>query len=286
MYYKNHKTFIPRSTLIIDSLSILTLLTTFIISSIYNFSYWYLILVLPIGMFIICWMFSYILVFSLSFFCSKTKKYAKPNPFFNHLFNASYDILIGSSRTSIILDGFDKLNDLKENTFILVSNHLSRFDNMIESLVLDKYKLAFISKPSNFKIPFGNRYMNRCLYLCMNRDSLKDCLNTIKEASRYLKDDITSIGIFPEGTRSSDYEIHEFKPGAFKLAFNSMKPIIICSIDNTYNIHKNFPFRRTKVYLKLIDILTYEDYKDLNSVNLSLKVNDMIKVDLYNRRNK
>lgn len=286
MKYKDKKIFIPRSILIIDILSLLTLLITFITSSIYNFSYWYLIIVLPICMYLTLWIMSYLIVFSLSFLCSKTKKYEKPNKIFNHLFNASYDIIIGSSKTTIKLEGFDKLNTLNDNTFILISNHLSRFDNMIESVILDGYKLAFISKPSNFKIPFGNRYMNRCLYLCLNRDSLKDSLNTIKKASEYLSNDITSIGIFPEGTRSKDFEVHEFKPGAFKLAFNSHKPILVCSIDNTFKIHKHFPFRYTIVNLTLIDILNYEDYKDLNTISLSTKVNDMIKIDILNRRNK
>lgn len=50
--------------------------------------------------------------------------------------------------------------------------------------------------------------MNRSLYMKIDRKSPLKALRAINKATDSLKEDITSIGIFQEGTRSKDYEVH------------------------------------------------------------------------------
>jgi 1-acyl-sn-glycerol-3-phosphate acyltransferase len=50
--------------------------------------------------------------------------------------------------------------------------------------------------------------------------------------------------IFPEGTRSRDGKMHEFKGGAAKLAIDSGVPLIPVRIEGAWNIlppHRKFP---------------------------------------------
>lgn len=154
---------------------------------------------------------------------------------------------------------------------------------MIQSYVLKDYNIAYISKPSNFKIPFGNRYMNRNLYLKLNRESLREGIKTIYKAIDLLENNITNIGIFPEGTRSLDGKLGEFKPGSFKIATVAQKPIVIVSMKNTEKIHKNFPFKRTIVEMDIIDVL-YDDIRTMNTIELSEKVRNIIDEDLKNEK--
>ncbi|MFR7880799.1 MAG: hypothetical protein ACLU5J_04450 [Christensenellales bacterium] len=53
-------------------------------------------------------------------------------------------------------------------------------------------------------------------------------------------------------------------------------PIVVCCLQNTNQIHKHFPWKRTYVNLTILDILEYQDYENLNSTQLSIKVRQMI----------
>ena len=54
----------------------------------------------------------------------------------------------------------------------------------------------------------------------------------MEEAVRSLKNGI-SIMMFPEGTRSKDGSIQDFKKGAFQMALGTKKPILPVIIDGT-----------------------------------------------------
>lgn len=279
--FHNMKKIYSRCEITADCMAGIALITTLSIPAIYSLTFWYLILVAPIGAWIATWILIYIFVFSMSFLCSKKKEYGKPSKFYYSLFNLGYDALIGSARVTIHVDGLDKVPD--DSCFLLASNHLSRFDNMIQSYVLRNHIISYISKPSNFKIPFGNRYMNRSLYLSIDRDSPIKALRTINKATDLLTNDITSIGVFPEGTRSKDYELHEFKPGCMRIAVRSKKPVLVICMDNTQYIHKNYPWKRTHVYMRIIDCLDMSK-EETNTIDLANRLEEMIKQDLATER--
>ena len=46
-------------------------------------------------------------------------------------------------------------------------------------------------------------------------------------------------------------------------------PIVICKMYNMEKICKNFPFKRTDVYVYFLDVLKYEDIKDMKTVEIS-----------------
>ena len=39
-------------------------------------------------------------------------------------------------------------------------------------------------------------------------------------------------------------------------------PIVVCCLQNTNQIHKHFPWKRTYVNLTILDILEYQDYEE------------------------
>lgn len=269
------------ASIIIDLLSIISSIIILIVESLYNWSSWWWILLTPVITFAGLWILLYLFVFGISFTCSKTKQYKSISKFYHFMFNLGYSCLIGCGRITIKVKGLEKMPE--DTHFLLVSNHCSKFDNMIQSYVLKDYNIAYISKPSNFKIPFGNRYMNRNLYLKLNRESLREGIKTIYKAIDLLENNITNIGIFPEGTRSLDGKLGEFKPWSFKIATVAQKPIVIVSMKNTEKIHKNFPFKRTIVEMDIIDVL-YDDVRTMNTIELSEKVRNIIDEDLKNEK--
>ena len=148
--------------------------------------------------------------------------------------------------------------------FVLVCNHRSKFDPMIlAALYGTKHKLAFISKPTNFKIPIGGHFMAGSCYMAIDRyDKLKS-LETINHAISLIKNDAASVGVFPEGTRSEDNKMGPFHEGVFAIATHTKAPIVMVTFMGTENIHKNFPFKITQVTLKIVDILYPENYQDM-----------------------
>lgn len=187
------------------------------------------------------------------FFIPVKREYKKPSRFYQRLLNAAYWFVCSLARVKTHTTGLEKVP--KNEKFLLVSNHLSRFDNMAQCVVLRKTPLAFITKPSNYKIPIGRHLMSRCCYVSIDRDNPKSATKSIARAAELVKSGAVSVGVFPEGHRGTSYDLQEFKAGCLKVASKANCPIVISTICGTENIHKNFPFRKTDVYFDILEII-------------------------------
>ena len=205
---------------------------------------------------------------------NKKKEYTSISPFYNWAFVLWYRYMMIAGNLKVHVTGYDKVPFGKR--FLLISNHCSKFDNFVHCAVLRKTQLAYISKPENFKIPIGGRFMRRGLYLSMPRGNTKEEFKTVMKAIQYLKEDKVSIGIFPEGTRSKDGNLQEFKPGAFKIAEKAGCPIVVCSMKGTFDIHKNWPFKRSHVYMDILEVIEPSIWKEKNTVEVSQYAHDLI----------
>ena len=208
------------------------------------------------------------------------KHYEKPSAFYRGLLNYGYWVICRLGRVKVFSTGLEKIPSDKR--FLLVSNHRSKFDNMIQSLCLRKENVAYISKKENFKIPIGRHYMNRTCYLSLDRENMKSGIEVIEKASHFLSDDISSVGLFPEGTRSTDTSLLPFHDACFRIAAKSGCPIVIGITQGTENIHKNWPFKKTKVTFDVVSVLEAKDYEGKKSVEIS----DMVRNAMLERLEK
>lgn len=190
-------------------------------------------------------------VFSL--FYSLKKEYEKPSHLAFIMLNAAYYFVCTAARIRLHVSGLEKVPN--DQRFLFVSNHFSRFDPMTESLALIDTPMAFISKPANFKIPIGRRFMKGTCYISINRDSAREASKSIARASELIKQNDISIAVFPEGHRGNGKELQDFKAGSLKAAYKADSPIVVAAICGTEKIHKNFPWRGTDVYLNIIEVI-------------------------------
>lgn len=128
-------------------------------------------------------------------------------------------------------EGRDHIDPNK--TCVLIANHSSYWDIWVLYGLYKPYK--FVSKESIFKVPFvgQNMYLNQ--YVEIKRGDLK----SIKEMMATCKDWLNrgvSILLFPEGTRSEDGEIQNFRDGAFRLAVDCDVPVVPIVIKGTHEI--------------------------------------------------
>ena len=157
----------------------------------------------------------------------------------------------------------------KNERYLIISNHRSKFDPMILTQKYGHQDLAFISKPTNFKIPIGHRFMLGACYLAIDRYDKMQSLQIMKRAAALISSGESNVGVFPEGTRSEDNQLGPFHEGVFNIAIWSKSPIVVTSFMGTENIHKNFPLHRTKVTLKILEVLYPSDYEGMTPKALS-----------------
>lgn len=119
-------------------------------------------------------------------------------------------------------------NIAKNGPFIFISNHQSFFDIKL-SFACVPVNFSFISKESVFHVPIIGRYMKNAGHISLKRDAGKKAYETMMDAIKKL-DNGKSLVIFPEGTRSEDGSLGEFKRGISLIVLHSGKPVVPMAI--------------------------------------------------------
>lgn len=131
-----------------------------------------------------------------------------------------------------------------EGSVLFVSNHRSYFDIAMAYAYTHK-RLGFIAKAELGNIPLLREWMFllRCRFL--DRTDMKKSVKTILAGIKNIKTG-TSVWICPEGTRvrgETEFDMDEFKEGAFKIAEKGGCPIVPVAIKGTADIfEKHIPF--------------------------------------------
>ncbi|MEA1974671.1 MAG: lysophospholipid acyltransferase family protein [Bacillota bacterium] len=135
---------------------------------------------------------------------------------------------------TVIIKGRE--NILKNENVLFVSNHQGNFDIPILLGCLDR-RVAFIAKDEIKKLPFIGEWMELLNCVFIQRDNIKQSIKAINKGAKYMKDGQAMV-VFPEGTRSIDGSLNEFKAGSLKLAVKSKAKIIPVTINGTINVMK------------------------------------------------
>lgn len=163
-----------------------------------------------------------------------------------------------------------------EGPIVFVANHQSNFD--IPTLIgfIDRPK-GFIAKAETEKMPIVGGWMKnmRCVFL--DRENPRAALKAIKSGIEIVKSG-HAIVIFPEGTRSLDGKVGEFKPGSFKLAMKAEAMIVPVTISGTYNMMPKgtMMIKPADVKLTISEPIPSTGYESTESYLLREKVRDAI----------
>ena len=171
----------------------------------------------------------------------------------------------------------------KDTKVLFVSNHRSNFDPIITWYILKKWKIAFVSKPSNFKIPFFGRIIRKCCFMPIDRENPRNAIVTINKAAKLLKKQEVSIGIYPEGTRSKNGQLLPFHNGVFKIAQKAEAAIVVLCVTGTEKISKRTPFRRTDVYLDVLEVFSAQGIKETKTEMIGTAIRRQIEINTEKR---
>lgn len=188
------------------------------------------------------------------------------------------DFVVTLMRVRITTRGLEQTPD---GRFLLVCNHL----NDVDPAVLMKYfpgqELAFISKRENEQKFILGKFMHRLLCQSINRENDREALRTIINCVRILKEDIASVGVFPEGWVSLDRKLHHFRPGIFKIAQKTGVPIVVCTLRDTYTVLPAMRrLRPSHVKLHLVGVIQPQEYQGKTTIDIAQQVYRMMADDL------
>jgi len=113
---------------------------------------------------------------------------------------------------------------------VFVANHQS-FMDILSSFHLS-HPFKYVSKVEILKIPAVGFAMKATKTLTIKRDDRRSQMQAFRECVDALKHG-TSIFVFPEGTRSRDGRLIEFKKGPFAMAKRGKTPIVPITINGT-----------------------------------------------------
>ena len=174
----------------------------------------------------------------------------------------------------------------KGNNYILVSNHQSMFDICLLYRLFKPFK--WVSKSENFLLPVIGWNLRMNEYIKIERESRKSIMKMMRDCEKAISEG-NSIMMFPEGTRTLDGELRQFKTGAFMLALKTKTPIIPIVIDGSIKVlpKKGFilsPNRNIK--LNILDEIPVEKIEMMEVDDLTGMTREMMEVELHRiRRN-
>jgi 1-acyl-sn-glycerol-3-phosphate acyltransferase len=169
---------------------------------------------------------------------------------------------------------------VKGKACVAVSNHQSLLDIMVLFHLYAYF--IWVSKLENFKAPILGQVMTLNRYISLVRNDPRTFPKMFEDISKALKNNKT-VMIFPEGTRSLTDYLGRFKEGAFKAAIDNKVPIVPIVIDGAGRAipKKGKTFAgRTKITVKVLDEIKYEDFPSYDPVVLKEYVKGIIEQEL------
>jgi len=165
------------------------------------------------------------------------------------------------------LEGLENLNSVQ--AYVFLSNHQSGFDILVLMGKL-RVQFAWLAKKELFRIPIMGQAMRAAGYIPIDRTDRRKAVESLNQTAAKVQKG-TSVMIFPEGTRSPDGVLQEFKKGAFLLAIKAQQLIVPIAISGSHRVLA----KRGKWMIQsgVVDV-TIE--KPISTVGLTVKDNDAL----------
>ena len=147
----------------------------------------------------------------------------------------------------------------RKQPYVIVINHTSMMDIM--SIYPLPLVFKWVSKREVYRIPMVGRLLFMHGDIVINRASTKEAMQLVHTRGMEWLNKGASVSIFPEGTRSKDGEIHNFKAGAFILAKDAEVPILPVVVAGTNNMVRNRIFMnwKNRIRIKVLPPVSKEE---------------------------
>lgn len=167
-----------------------------------------------------------------------------------------------------------------EGPIVFVANHQSNFDIPL-LLGYINTKKGFIAKAETKKMPIVGGWMTFMQCVFMDRSNPRAAIKAILQGVEIVKSGHALV-IFPEGTRSVDGSVGEFKAGSFKLAMKANAMIVPITISGSYDMMRKGQktIHPANVTITVSDPIASGNYESNESFTLREEVQKIISSNL------
>lgn len=141
--------------------------------------------------------------------------------------------LLVVSGVRVIVEGLEHI--VPEGSYVLISNHLSYMDTPVV-LANIPVQFRFLAKRGLFQIPFLGTHLGQAGHVPVPREDPRASVKTMQTAAEIIQKRGTSMLVFPEGGRSRDGNLREFKDGAAYIAIRAGVPVVPIAIIGTEKV--------------------------------------------------
>jgi 1-acyl-sn-glycerol-3-phosphate acyltransferase len=177
------------------------------------------------------------------------------------------------------VSGQEHLPD-KGQPVIFVGNHQSNFDILCYFAGLP-LQFRWMAKEELFHVPLFGFAMRRAGYIEINRSDRRQAMKSLAAAAERIRNG-TSVVIFPEGTRSDDGRLQNFKKGGFLLALKAQVPIVPVVISGSWQVMRKgrLKFTPGTIRLQILPPLATADLTNRDSDALMAQVSEQLSAAL------
>jgi len=194
------------------------------------------------------------------------------------LANQLLAIPLHATNTRIKVIGRENLPE--DPGFSIYSNHTSMMDIPVFMCSLRKYPIGFLAKQVVADVPVLGKWIIPLGSVMIDRSNDRKAAESIIQVIKHVKNGSTMV-VFPEGTRTHKIgEMIEFKSGSFRVALKSKAPLVPVTIIKPLNFKSvKWPFVK-RISIVIHKPLPYDEFRGMNSLDLSNKVKAIIKTSL------
>ncbi len=170
-------------------------------------------------------------------------------------------MMLWASGTPVYIEGLENVREDRPQIF--ASNHVSWFDVWALAARIPK-RYRFVAKQELAKIPLFGQAWKAAGHISIDRSNRASAIRSLNEAGRLLRQDNSSVVIFPEGTRSPTGELLPFKKGAFMLALFTGVEIVPVAVVGTRAIlpKRGWRIRPGPIILRFGEPIPTEGYDE------------------------
>lgn len=195
--------------------------------------------------------------------------------------NKSHRCLTYWAKTNLALTGLRvQIEGLEyldpKQRYIFMPNHASFLDILLAFAYIP-FNFRIITKKEIFWIPIMGWALKRSGQIPIDRANPRKGLASLRRASHLLQKGI-SIVVFPEGTRTLDGKIKDFKATLFILPIRSGIPVVPVRIEGTFDALKRGSILLNPVPLKITfyDPVPAGSFKDRDRWRYAKKVQEVL----------
>lgn len=142
-------------------------------------------------------------------------------------------MLLSVGGVRVRLQGLENLDTGRH--YVFAGNHVSLYDTPVV-LALLPFQFLFLVSARYVKLPFLGTHLRRSGHFSVDSEDMRASLKVMTAAAKRIEERRLSVLLFPEGRRSPDGLMHEFKEGAAYIAIKAQTPVVPFALRGTREV--------------------------------------------------